>query len=111
MRILFIEDAAWKLAEKVGHNSPQFAYNYGEDTIFPADFEWLDARPMPFTFDELKIEASRAQAEHEAQQFARDRVPEYPEIGDQLDALFHAGVFPAEMAAQIQAVKDKYPKA
>jgi hypothetical protein len=36
---------------------------------------------------------------------------EYPEIGDQLDALFHAGVFPAEMAAEIQAVKDKYPKA
>ena len=34
----------------------------------------------------------------------------YPSIGDQLDALFHAGVFPAEMAAEIQAVKDKYPK-
>jgi len=24
--------------------------------------------------------------------------------------LFHAGVFPDDMAAQIQAVKDKYPK-
>jgi len=34
----------------------------------------------------------------------------YPNIGDQLDALFHAGVFPEDMAAQIQAVKDKYPK-
>jgi hypothetical protein len=40
-----------------------------------------------------------------------NRRPEYPAIGDQLDALFHAGVFPAEMAAEIQAVKDKYPKA
>ena len=38
------------------------------------------------------------------------RALEYPAIGDQLDALFHAGVFPADMAAQIQAVKDKYPK-
>ena len=38
------------------------------------------------------------------------RIREYPSIGDQLDALFHAGVFPEEMAAQIQAVKDKYPK-
>ena len=38
------------------------------------------------------------------------RRSEYPAIGDQLDALFHAGVFPAEMTAQIQAVKDKYPK-
>lgn len=35
---------------------------------------------------------------------------EYPSIGDQLDALFHAGVFPPEMAEKIQAVKDKYPK-
>ena len=38
------------------------------------------------------------------------RISEYPSIGDQLDALFHAGVFPEEMAATIQAVKDKYPK-
>jgi hypothetical protein len=38
------------------------------------------------------------------------RAAEYPPIGDQLDALFHAGVFPADMAAVIQAVKDKYPK-
>jgi hypothetical protein len=39
-----------------------------------------------------------------------NRVLEYPAIGDQLDALYHAGVFPDDMAAQIQAVKDKYPK-
>lgn len=42
--------------------------------------------------------------------YDQKRFEEYPSIGDQLDALFHAGVFPAEMAAQIQAVKDKYPK-
>lgn len=35
---------------------------------------------------------------------------EYPAIGDQLDSLFKAGLFPEDMAAQIQAVKDKYPK-
>ena len=35
---------------------------------------------------------------------------EYPDIGDQLDALYHAGVFPEDMANQIKAVKDKYPK-
>jgi hypothetical protein len=39
-----------------------------------------------------------------------NRAAEYPEIGDQLDALFHAGVFPSNMAETIQAVKDKYPK-
>lgn len=42
--------------------------------------------------------------------YKQKRVTEYPSIGDQLDALFHAGVFPDDMAAQIQAVKDKYPK-
>ena len=42
--------------------------------------------------------------------YDKKRLREYPPIGDQLDALFHAGVFPADMAAQIQAVKDKYPK-
>ena len=43
-------------------------------------------------------------------EYQRQRKPEYPSITDQLDALFHAGVFPPEMAAQIQAIKDKYPK-
>lgn len=38
------------------------------------------------------------------------RKPEYPPIGDQLDALFKAGVFPKEMSDLIQAIKDKYPK-
>ena len=34
----------------------------------------------------------------------------YPSIGDQLDALFHAGVFDETMTATIQAVKDAHPK-
>lgn len=38
------------------------------------------------------------------------RVSEYPAIGDQLDALYHAGTFDATMTAAIKAVKDKYPK-
>ena len=42
--------------------------------------------------------------------YKQRRVREYPSIGDQLDALFHAGVFPEDMAAKIQAVKNKYPK-
>ena len=40
-----------------------------------------------------------------------ERKNEYPPIGDQLDALFHAGVFPEEMTSRIQSIKDKYPKA
>jgi hypothetical protein len=38
------------------------------------------------------------------------RTAEYPSIGDQLDDLFKQGAFSTEMAAKIQAVKEKYPK-
>ena len=34
----------------------------------------------------------------------------YPDIGDQLDDLFHKGAFSDEMAAKIQSIKDKFPK-
>lgn len=49
-------------------------------------------------------------AEYEANKYKLMRQQEYPSIGDQLDALYHAGVFPPEMAAAIQAVKNKYQK-
>jgi len=57
---------------------------------------------------EIDMDAVNAWVDPDAYKFSR--ASEYPTIGDQLDALFHAGVFPADMAAQIQAVKDKYPK-
>lgn len=43
-------------------------------------------------------------------EYRKKRAVSYPSITDQLDALFHAGVFPADMAAKIQAVKDQFPK-
>lgn len=71
---------------------------------------WLDPDQTKPTEGEVAAEVARLQAEYEATKYREQRAAEYPPIGDQLDALFHAGVFPAEMAAQIQAVKDKYPK-
>lgn len=44
------------------------------------------------------------------EEYQQLRSKAYPSVGDQLDALFKAGVFPEDMAAQIQAVKDTYPK-
>lgn len=72
--------------------------------------EWLDETQTKPTKEEIKKEIERLKAEYELTQYQRQRAPEYPAITDQLDALFHAGVFPPEMAAQIQAIKDKYPK-
>ena len=71
---------------------------------------WDDETQTKPTEDEIAQEIARLKAEYERTEYQRQRVPEYPSIGDQLDALFHAGVFPPEMAAQIQAIKDKYPK-
>ena len=71
---------------------------------------WHKPSTPPVTEEQIQTELARLQAAYEAKQYARKRATEYPSIGDQLDALFHAGVFPEAMAAEIQAIKDKYPK-
>ena len=71
---------------------------------------WKDTEQTMPTKEEVEAKILELKAEINANVYKDKRVSEYPPIGDQLDALFHAGVFPEEMAAQIQAVKDKYPK-
>jgi hypothetical protein len=60
--------------------------------------------------DLANLKAQKQSEAFDALSYDKKRLSEYPPIGDQLDALFHAGVFPADMAAKIQAVKTKYPK-
>jgi hypothetical protein len=60
--------------------------------------------------DVVTVDLAAAQTLADSKAYVEQRVLEYPTIGDQLDALYHAGVFPDDMAAQIQAVKNKYPK-
>ena len=60
--------------------------------------------------NQVSIDMEAVNAWVDPNAYKASRAAEYPAIGDQLDALFHAGVFPADMAATIQAVKDKYPK-
>lgn len=72
--------------------------------------EWMDTEQTCPTEEEIQAEIVRLQAEYDAKAYQRNRKPEYPDIGDQLDDLFKAGAFSTEMAAKIQAVKDKYPK-
>jgi hypothetical protein len=72
---------------------------------------WKNYEVPPISEDQINTELQRLQELELSNAYKNKRVAEYPSIGDQLDALFHAGIFPEEMAAQIQAVKDKYPKA
>ena len=71
---------------------------------------WMDPENSCPSEEELQAEVIRLQAEYDTKYYQIQRANAYPDIGDQLDALFHAGVFPPEMAEQIQAVKDQYPK-
>ena len=70
---------------------------------------WLNGTPEISKADIIAKQAELKTA-YDAKDYQRKRQPEYPTIGDQLDALYHAGVFPTDMAAQIKAVKDKYAK-
>jgi hypothetical protein len=79
-------------------------------TIRGDEVEWHEPSTAPVTETQIQEELIRLQSEYENKEYQRKRVAEYPSIGDQLDALFHAGVFPEDMAEQIQAIKDKYPK-
>lgn len=84
----------------------EFTLKFGGDY----NLEWLDSNTTPPTQEEAEAKLQELLEEYHKKEYQRQRAPEYPSIGDQLDALFHAGVFPPEMAAQIQAIKDKYPK-
>ena len=100
-------------------------YNHIEDVLinlhFGQWFGWSD--PKNKVYDNLIIhdeskekptkkfledELKKQQDEFDAKQYQRDRV--YPPIGDQLDALYHAGVFPKEMADKLKAAKAAHPK-
>ena len=62
------------------------------------------------TKEEVEAEVARLQAEYDAKEYQRQRVPEYPSIGDQLDAIWKGGDAYDAMLAKVMAIKDKYPK-
>jgi hypothetical protein len=91
-------NAQWRLADE-----PKNSFEYSQF------LEWYES-DIPPTWDEVKSTEQQILLNFTSVEYQRKRAAEYPPIGDQLDALFHAGVFPTEMAALVQAVKDKYPK-
>jgi len=70
---------------------------------------WINYENPPVTNEQIAAEQQRLQMIHDWHEYRRNRATEYPTIQEQLDALYHAGVFPPEMAARIRAVKEKYP--
>jgi hypothetical protein len=85
---------------------PTSSFSLTEDNVVI----WKDVNAAEPSTAEIEAEFARLQADFDAKQYQRDRKGQYPPIGDQLDALFHAGVFPEEMAEKLQAVKAAHPK-
>jgi hypothetical protein len=71
---------------------------------------WHKPETAPVTLEKILEEQQRLQQAYDWDEYKRNRAREYPSIQEQLDALYHAGVFPAEMAARIREVKAKYPR-
>jgi len=70
---------------------------------------WINYANPPVTNEQIAAEQQRLQMIDDWHEYRRNRAAEYPTIQEQLDALYHAGVFPPEMTARIRAVKEKYP--
>ena len=70
---------------------------------------WADeAQPPQSDIDSKLLELNQA---WEAQEYARNRVSEYPPIADQQDMQFHDAIDgTTTWQDAIQAIKDKYPK-
>lgn len=71
-------------------------------------WHWPDTAPV--TLEQIQQEQQRLQQAYDWSEYQRNRAREYPSIEEQLDALYHAGVFPTAMADRIQAVKARYPR-
>jgi len=70
---------------------------------------WLN-NTTPIAEKDILAKQKELKTAFDAKEYQRKRVNEYPPIGDQLDALYHGGVFPKEMTDILKAIKDKYPK-
>ncbi len=84
-----------------GEYDPTYDYSYDADTLVATqgNLKVVDPAVEQQLLDDWN-----------SIKYQEDRKNVYPDIGDQLDDLFHAGAFSDDMAAKIQAVKDAHPK-
>jgi len=69
--------------------------------------QWSDERPQP-TEAEIQTKIAELQADYDQKQYQRNRAAAYPSWQDQLDKIYHQGI--DAWKADIQAIKDQYPK-
>ena len=70
--------------------------------------KWLDKNQTKPTEDEIVQKQAELEYQEEINEYQRQRAAEYPSYADQFDKIFREGV--DAWKADIQAIKDKYPK-
>jgi hypothetical protein len=92
-------------------NAPDDAWSLQDDLdgngAYISEWNLPDAQPTQAEMNDGKI---GYEAHLASTQYQRDRVLEYPSIGDQLDMIYHSGLGGPEFQAAIKAVKDAHPK-
>jgi hypothetical protein len=84
-------------------------------TTSTPNLQWFDPSVTKPTKEQILAERARMQAELDATEYQRKRLPEYPPLGDLADAIYwqnegDSSKMTAYLAA-VEAVKVKYPKA
>ena len=82
-----------------------------DDKTFPvhSDLQWVDVADGTTTSDTY-VDSKVVKYVEPTKSWRENRINSYPLIDDQLHDLYKKGAFSDEMAAEIKAVKDKYPK-
>ena len=57
-------------------------------TVRGEEVEWIDGNPTNITDEQISAKQIELQTEYDAQDYARKRKLEYPNIGDQLDYIY-----------------------
>ena len=70
------------------------------------DLKIYSEKTVP-TWAEVSKKLEELQADYDAKQYQRDRI--YPDIGEQLDYIFHNGIEKWKTDI-VQPIKNKYPK-
>jgi len=73
-----------------------------------AQLTWLDTEQTKPTEEEVVQKIAELTYQKEVEVYKEQRAAEYPPYADQFDKIFHQGI--DAWKADIQAIKDKYPK-
>jgi hypothetical protein len=84
-------------------NNIEIIYKLYPNVVRTVDNIAYDTEGNEVAYDKAAVEAYIA-----ANAYKEQRAKEYPSYADQFDTIFHDGI--DAWKAQIQAVKDKYPK-